>query len=227
MSEETYQTRILFTEFVTHDVKSFIVEKPSGYEYEPGQATLVSLCSEGWEEETRPFTFTSLLDDLVLQFIVKQYPEHSGVTQKLHSLSAGDEVLIREPWGTITYRGPGTFLAAGAGITPFIAILRDLEQKNRVDGNTLLFSNKTHQDILLERELNEMFRVNPEGLLLTLSAEPREGYATGRIGRDLLLERVSDFDQNFYVCGPPLFVDQMGETLSGLGAAADSIVIEE
>jgi flavin-binding protein dodecin len=39
MKEEEYRTHILFSEFVTHDVRSFIVEKPNGYQYEPGQET--------------------------------------------------------------------------------------------------------------------------------------------------------------------------------------------
>ena len=29
-----------------------------------------------------------------------------------------DHVLIGDPWGAIEYRGPGTFFAGGAGITP-------------------------------------------------------------------------------------------------------------
>jgi ferredoxin-NADP reductase len=227
MKEKEYRTRILFTEFVTHDVKSFIVERPSGYQFHPGQATLVSICQDEWKQEGRPFTFTSLVEDPVLQFIIKQYPDHSGVTKQLHSLSAGDELLIQEPWGTILYRGPGMFLAAGAGVTPFLAILRNLKSKNRLEGNKLLFSNKTHKDILLERELEGIFCENPSDLLLTLSRESRDGYESGRIGRDWLLERVKDLHQNFYICGPPPFVDSMQETLSSIGISSDSMVTEE
>jgi len=48
---------------VTHNVKKFVVEKPSGYEFTPGHATEVSINKENWKEEKRPFTFTSLNED--------------------------------------------------------------------------------------------------------------------------------------------------------------------
>ncbi|WDR00201.1 hypothetical protein PSC71_05305 [Devosia sp. J2-20] len=35
-----------------------------------------------------------------------------------------------DAWGTIQYQEPGTFIAGGAGVTPFIAILRDLQAKD-------------------------------------------------------------------------------------------------
>ena len=117
--------RILMTEFVTHDVKRFIVERPEGYDFLPGQATEMSINIPGYEEEKRPFTFTSLTEDLVLEFTIKGYPR-DGVTQKLHELHPGNELIRRDVWGTIDFKHPGVFIAGGAGITPFIAILRRL-----------------------------------------------------------------------------------------------------
>ncbi len=61
---------------VTHDVKSFTIEKPDGYDFEPGQATEVAIDKDGWREEKRPFTFTSLPEDDELEFTIKIYPEH-------------------------------------------------------------------------------------------------------------------------------------------------------
>ena len=45
---------------VTHNVRQYRVQKPENYEFVPGQATEVSINKEGWKEEKRPFTFTSL-----------------------------------------------------------------------------------------------------------------------------------------------------------------------
>ena len=118
--------KILMTGFVTHDVKRFVVERPAGYAFQPGQATKLSIHQPGWADKARPFTFTSLDEDLVLEFIIKGYFDHDGVTKKLHSLAPGHELILRDVWGTIAYKGPGVFIAGGAGITPFIAILRRL-----------------------------------------------------------------------------------------------------
>jgi ferredoxin-NADP reductase len=42
---ENYPVKILKTEYVTHDVKRFRVEKPADYIYIPGQATEVTIPS--------------------------------------------------------------------------------------------------------------------------------------------------------------------------------------
>ena len=225
-----HSSKVLFNSFVTHDVKRFILEKPEGYQFTPGQATLFALNKEGWKEEKRPFTFTSLNEDEVLELIVKgydpkEYEDHDGMTKKLHQVEPGDELLFEDPWGTINYEGLGVFIAGGAGVTPFIAILRELRKKDKLKGNKLFFSNKEKKDIILEKEFKNMF--DEEDVILTLTREEHPSYHSGRIDEDFLKKNVEDFSQNFYVCGPPPMVKEIKQTLSDLGANSDSIVFEE
>ncbi len=227
MSQDESRTKLLYTEFVTHDVKSFIVERPSDYSFEPGQAAELAIDSPEWAEEKRPFTFTSDAHAPALQFILKGYPQHQGVTQALHELEPGAELLLGPSWGTITYRGPGVFIAGGAGVTPFIAILRDLHRRNDIAGNALFFSNKTAADIILEQEFQWIFRKNSDQLVFTLTRDKRAGCTEGRIDRDFIADRVNDFSRPFYVCGPPEFVESIKDDLRSLGASADSLVFEE
>jgi ferredoxin-NADP reductase len=138
---------------VTHDVKCFRIERPAGFTFIPGQATDLSVNRPGKEEETRPFTFTALTSKPYLEFTIKRYPDHHGITDLLHQLKPGDELIVRDPWGAIAYSGPGYFIAGGAGITPFISIFRNLFAENKISGNRLLFSNKTAADIIYEDEL--------------------------------------------------------------------------
>jgi len=216
--------KILMTEFITHDVKSFIVEKPKNYSFTPGQATEVNIDDDKWREEKRPFTFTSKRKDEVLQFIVKKYPEHDGVTDELHKLDSGNTIELDEAWGAIKYKGKGVFIAGGAGITPFIAILRDLKEKGELGGNKLLFSNKHSNDIILEKEFRNMLGNN---FITTLTQEQSVKHHNGRIDEQFLKNNVNDFSQNFYVCGPPKFVEDITGILKKLGAKTDSVVIEE
>lgn len=117
----SYKVQIKDIHQVTHDVKRFTVEKPEGFEFEPGQATELSINKESWRDEKRPFTFTSLNENPNLEFVIKIYPGHDGVTKQIGQLKEGDSFLIGDPWGTIQYKGQGVFLAGGAGVTPFIA----------------------------------------------------------------------------------------------------------
>jgi predicted ferric reductase len=47
--------------------------------------------------------------------------------KRIRKLKHGDELIIRDVWGAIEYKGEGVFIAGGAGVTPFIAILHDYE----------------------------------------------------------------------------------------------------
>src|SRR5882757_6815475 len=152
--------KILSIRDVTHDVRSYRVGKPEDYRFQPGQATEISIHKDKWQEERRPFTFTSLNEWPYLEFTIKSYHDHQGVTNELGKLKAGDELIIRDVWGAISYKGEGYFIAGGAGITPFIAILRQLHQDNKIKGNQLFFSNKTSDDIILKEELDEILGSN-------------------------------------------------------------------
>lgn len=219
-----HEVRILKAEPVTHDVKRFVVEKPDGYGFTPGQATDVSISREGWRDKKRPFTFTSLSEEETLEFIIKAYPGRNGVTDHIHKLSPGDMLVIGDPWGTIEYRGSGVFIAGGAGVTPFIAILRMLRKKGRLEKNMLLLSNRTASDVIIEKELRSMLG---NRFISTLTREKIPGHEYGRIDRDFLKKHVRDFSQNFYVCGPPEFVDSIKSALKDFGAKPDSLVFEE
>ena len=218
------KTTLLVKEFVTHDVRRFILEKPKDYEFNPGQATMLSIDKDEWEDEKRPFTFTSLNDDQILEFTIKCYPDHNGVTKEIHQLEPGDKLTLRDPFGTINYEGSGVFIAGGAGITPFIAIFRELREKGDLKGNKLIFSNKKQKDIILEKEFKDM--LDSEDLILTLTRENKEGYLNKRIDKKFLEDHIDNFDQNFYICGPSEMVADLKKDLKELGAEVEGIIFE-
>jgi ferredoxin-NADP reductase len=217
--------RILSVEPVTHDVHSFKLEKPGGYTFKPGQATEVAINKPGWENEKRPFTFTSLNEDDHLEFIIKSYKDHSGMTNEMLSLKEGDELVVDDVWGAIEYKGPGYFIAGGAGITPFIAILRELKKSNNASENQLFFSNKTSNDIILKDELQSILDTNAF-FLLTNETSSSEFYK-GLIDEAFIKNHIADFSRHFYVCGPQPMIDSVNSILVKLGAAPDAVVFEK
>ncbi len=219
-----HNLKILKTFFVTHDVKCFRLEKPGDYTFEPGQATEVAINKPDREDQARPFTFTSLPEDDYLEFIIKIYPAHKGVTNELLRVKENDELILNETFGAITYHGKGVFIAGGAGITPFIAILRHLRKKGELAGNTLIFGNKKKKDIILEDEMREMLG---DDFINILSDEEIQGYAHGFPSGDFIREHVKDINRKFYVCGPPPMMDLVLKDLAGLGVPGQAIVKEE
>ncbi len=219
-----YIVKVISVEPVTHDVKRFTVQKPEGYKFKSGQATEVSINTNALKHEKRPFTFTSLNDNAHLEFTIKIYDSHNGITKELGKLKHGDELILHDVWGAIEYKGEGVFIAAGAGVTPFIAILRQLDSENKINHNRLIFTNKTESDIILRKELSEMLGKN---FINTLTDEKKEGYENRIIDYSFLKEKIVDFTQHFYVCGPPPFVKSISEALTRLGAKTDAVVFEK
>ncbi len=214
--------KILNTEYLTHNVKRFVVEKPKDWSYTPGQATHLAVNLPGWEDQWRPFTFTSLNDWEYIEFIIKIYDAHDGVTKQLGKLNAGATILMKDVFGTITYRGPGIFLAGGAGITPFIAIFRALFFSGNMRNVGLIYSNHYHEDVILHQELSQMLG---NAYANVFTKEGVVGFAEKRIDRKFLIETIRDFDSRFYVCGPTDFVTDITGYLTELGAKTSSIIV--
>jgi ferredoxin-NADP reductase len=219
-----YRTKIIETKAVASNVKYFRLEKPAGYSFIPGQATDVCINKEGWRDQLRPFTFTCLNEDPYLEFTIKRYPDHNGVTDALHRLDPGDELILHDVWGAIAYKGPGYFIAGGAGITPFLAILRHLHKQGLLAGNQLFFSNKTAADVIDEAELKTMLGADAHFIL---TREEKAGYMKGPVNEAFLKQHITDFKRHFYICGPDPMVAAITAIASSLGAEPDSVVFEK
>jgi ferredoxin-NADP reductase len=222
--DEEHVVKIQDIKNLTHNVKRFTLSKPENYTFTPGQATDIVINLPNWKDERRPFTFTCLNDWNTLEFTIKIYDDHEGVTNELGKLQPGDELIIHDVWGAIHYKGEGTFIAGGAGVTPFIAIFRDLHEKGKLGNNQLIFSNKTINDIIMKEEFENMLGNN---FINTITDGETDQYDHERIDEKYLSKRVNDFTKYFYICGPDPMVEAIQKDLLNLGVKKEKIVIEE
>ena len=220
---ELHRIIVKSANMVTHDVIKIVTTKTSDLVFTPGQAIEISLKTVEWEEEKRPFTFTCLPEDDYLEFTIKTYPERQGVTNQLLHAKEGDELILHEVFGAISYQGEGLFIAGGAGVTPFIAIFRYLKSTNQIGNNKLLFSNKTKADIILEEEFRKLLGAN---FINILSEENADGYAHGQITKDIIRENISFPNQKFYLCGPPPMMETVEKQLAELHISESAIIKE-
>ncbi|MBS3074739.1 flavodoxin reductase [Candidatus Pacearchaeota archaeon] len=207
------KVKILKIERLTHDVKRFVLKKPSDYAFVPGQAIQLTIDKDGWRDGKRSFTITSAPDSDFLELIIKEYPEKHGVTEMLHKISEGDYLLISKPFGKFDYDKSKrkVFIAAGSAITKFLSLLRVLKSSNdinKLNNIILIYSNKTSGDVILEEELKEIFSGAAKNLVLVLTRESKESYINGRVSEELLRKYV-DKESKVSVCGPPEFIKSM------------------
>ena len=217
-----HQVRILDIAELTHDVRRYRLERPEGYDFLAGQATEIAIDQEGWREERRPFTFTGLAGDPYLEFTIKSYRDHEGVTNRLGTMQVGETLLVDDAWETIPYRGPGTFVAGGAGITPFLALLRWLAAEGKLDGHRLIFSNSMEKDIILREELEGLAGLDR---LFTVTREKVDGLLNERLDAEFLKRHVPDVTGLFYLCGPDRMTEGVKEALVAQGADPEKVLI--
>lgn len=221
---EKHIVKIKFIKNVTHDVLQIVTTKPDTYTFSPGQATELSINKAGWKSKKRPFTFTSLPQDSSLEFTIKTYPSHEGVTNELLKLKKDDELILHEVFGYISYKGEGIFIAGGAGVTPFISIFRHLKSINKIGNNKLIFANKTKEDIILEGEFKELLGNN---FINILSQEKRVGYEYGQINEKFIKNNQKGTNELFYLCGPPPMMEAIEKYLLVLDVKKDRIIKEK
>ena len=221
---EQYFVKIKSIDNVTHNVLKIVTEKPQKYNFTPGQATEVSINKNGWQNEKRPFTFTCLPENDYLEFTIKTYPSHKGVTNELLQLREKDELILHDVFGAIAYKGEGVFIAGGAGVTPFISIFRFLRSKDEIGGNKLIFANKRKADIILKQEFVNLLGKN---FINILSNEKTKEYAHGYITEEFLKANIVDLKKKIYLCGPEPMMEAVEKHLSNLGVEEKSIIKEE
>ena len=220
---EPYIVYIQSIHHVTHNVLQITTDKPVKLQFHPGQAADISIDKEDWKDEKRSFTFTSLPDDNHLEFVIKTYPDHKGVTNQLLILQPNDRLRVHDIFGSIKYNGEGLFIAGGAGITPFISIFRDLKSKDAIGNNKLIFANKSEADIILKNEFTDMLGKN---FINILSEGNSHSYHSGFITKEFLSNYIVDSNTTIYLCGPPPMMKAVEKHLKELSVSHDYIVKE-
>ena len=210
---------------VTHDTHRLVFDRPEGFDFVPGQATHFALDRDGWRDEDRPFTMTSQPEDADrVEFVIKSYPDHDGVTEQIAGMQPGDRVIAEGPAGAITDHGAGVFIAGGAGVTPFIPILRRRAREDTLSGCRLVYSNATEADIILREEWEGM-----DGLdtVWTITDQEDTDLPKTKVDKAFLQKVLTDTAQPFYICGPKAMVNDIRDALTDIGVAKDNIITEK
>ena len=177
---------------------------------------------------SRSYTPTSSNRDLGrLELTIKLYPDGRLTNNYLRNLQIGDQVEIRGPSGAMRYRKGMCerigMIAGGTGITPMYQIIRAVcEDETDTTTVSLLYGNKTYEDILLREELERFAAKYPDKFKVwhLLSSPPKEWkYGKGRITTNLIKERLPQPKQGakILVCGPPGLCDGTKKSLVELG----------
>ncbi|CAI6013872.1 unnamed protein product [Clonostachys chloroleuca] len=177
---------------------------------------------------TRSYTPTSNnLDTGVLELVIKVYPDGVLTGNLFANLKIGDQVQFRGPKGPMRYQAGLCnkigMIAGGTGITPMYQLIRAIcEDERDTTEISLIFANRSEEDILLRSELEGFAARYPRNFKLWFMLDkPPESwdYGKGYLTREVMSERLPSAapDSKIMLCGPPGLVAASKRALVSLG----------
>ncbi|CAD0018139.1 unnamed protein product [Aureobasidium pullulans] len=184
----------------------------------------------GEQTITRSYTPTSNDTDLgKLVLLIRLYDDGMLTGQYLAKLKVGDQVLFRGPKGAMKYQKGYAkkigMVAGGTGITPHYQLIRSIcEDPRDTTEVSLVYANRTEDDILLRSELDLWAKSYPKNLKVHYMLDnPPEGwqYGSGFITKDVLEQHMpapsNDGSTKILLCGPPGMINATKKNLVELG----------
>ncbi|KAL4979725.1 hypothetical protein BDW66DRAFT_148068 [Aspergillus desertorum] len=228
---------LVYKEMLAPNVFKFVFQLPGPQDViglPIGQHVAIKANIEG-KTVSRSYTPTSNnLDRGVLELVIKCYPDGLLTGKYLANLQTGDEVNFRGPKGAMKYtkglcKKIG-MIAGGTGITPMYQIIRAIcEDPTDSTEITLIYANRTEEDILLRSELEAFASNFPRNLKIwyMLDTPPEKwSFGAGFVTVEIMRERlpVADKATKIMLCGPPGMVNACKKGLVALGYEAPGAI---
>jgi len=201
------------------------------FAFRPGQYLTLRATIDG-EDTRRPYSICAGLDDGELRVAIRTLPGGRFSTHAATALAPGDTLQVMPPQGRFGLAPdpaapPRLYLAlaAGAGITPILAILKSLLAREPHSRIILLYGSRSTASILFRNELEDLKDRHLRRLTVvhTLSREEQDIAAlSGRLdGAKLraLLPALADPAEihQAFICGPTGMAEDLAATLATLG----------
>jgi ferredoxin-NADP reductase len=233
-----YGSKLLSRVEVAEGTMAFHFERPSQFDFKPGQSADVTLSNPpetDAEGNTRTFSIASSPFENQLLFATRM--RDTAFKRSLKKVPLGTDVKIDSPMGSFTLHKnsakPAVFLAGGIGITPFVSILRQADHDRLPHKLYLFYSNRRPEDTAFLEALQMLEKSNPTfQLICTMTAMPQsqKGWKgeTGLIDKEMLSRHLTTLQGPiYYSAGPPAMVTGMRKMLVGAGVDEDDIRTED
>jgi ferredoxin-NADP reductase len=234
----THAVKLLKREEVAEGTMSFYFDKPTGFQFKPGQyldCMLIDPLETDGEGNIRSLSLASAPAEKDL--MVATRIRDTAFKRVLKTMPLGSQLQIDGPLGSFTLHStasrPAVFLAGGIGITPFRSIMMHSARMGLANRIVLFYSNRRPEDSAFLRELQQIGSENKNYQVVCVmtnmekSKRPWTG-ETGYVDKAMLTRFVPDLAAPiYYVAGPPSMVTAMKEILTASGVNEDDIRSED
>lgn len=229
-----HQYTVISKEFIHHD--TFILQLQPEHQKEvfpfiAGQYT--HLKNPNYlPEEAHPFSIASSPHTKnYLEFCIKIYGDW---TENLSEIEKGATLYVQDPEGDFIRHPHDThmvFMAGGLGISPIMSMLRFIHEEKHNADVTLLFGSKSEDAIVYKKEIDQMEKDMPHLKVIHVLShlpenDPWPGYR-GFISSEIVKKEVNlEKKPQFFIIGPPVFIEKMQELLFELGVKESQLRLE-
>jgi 3-ketosteroid 9alpha-monooxygenase subunit B len=212
----------------TADARSFVLDVPAelraAFAYDAGQFCTFRVWLDG-EPHLRCYSMSSSpAVDRELQMTVKRVPGGVVSNWMNDALEPGVVVEVTCPAGVFRL-GPGdgdvVAFAAGSGITPVISIAKQA-LATTVRRVRLLYANRDEDAVIFAAELRELLDRHPDRLEVVHHLDVERGF----VNDDAVAPFAGGPDADYYLCGPPPFMDLVERALLERGIDSARVHLE-
>lgn len=227
----------------TEDAVSICFDVPAeladAYRYEAGQYLTIKAHLNN-EELRRSYSICKAPTEGKLCVVVKKVEDGRFSTWATTTLKAGDELEVMTPMGHFMHQAETSakksyvLFAAGSGITPVIAIAKNILKNEPESEVSMVYGNKGFASIIFREELENLKNLHMDNfrLIHVLSRESLGNkLQKGRIDE----EKVSDICKAFfrnqtidgvYICGPESMIHAVKNSMMAFGVEENKIHFE-
>jgi ferredoxin-NADP reductase len=161
-----YASRLLNRVEVAEGTIAFHLEKPTGFDFKPGQSadlTLPNPPETDAEGNVRTFSIASAPFEDQLMFATRM--RDTAFKRSLKKMPLGTVVKMDSAMGSFTLHKnsakPAVFLAGGIGVTPFSSIVRQADHDRTPHKLYLFYSNRRPEDAPFVEVLQNLEKTKP------------------------------------------------------------------
>jgi ferredoxin-NADP reductase len=216
----------------TARVRTIELDVPGWPGHRAGQHLDVRLTAEDGYRAEREYSIASAPGEPVA-ITVERLDDGEVSPYLTEELRPGDALELRGPVGGYFVwdppdGGPLLLVAGGSGIVPLRAMLRHRRRSASDVPVRLLYSSRSHEDVIYRAELEEP--MDGVEVIQTLTRKQPPGWAgySRRVDAELLAEVAwpADGEPLAFVCGPTSFVETVASGLVELGYRAERVKTE-
>lgn len=201
--------------------------------FEAGQFAWLKLGHSPFSLEENPFSISSAPADRPdVRFVIK---EAGDSTRRIGEIKPGTTAYLGNAHGNLTLKGREgkgiALIAGGVGIAPLLSIARQLRAEDDPRPMTLLYGNRTAEQIVYADEL-EALSERPGTEIIHVLSEPAPGWTgrTGLIDRECIGQVFTAQDARdwlYILCGPPAMLEAVEDALMAHGVPARQVLAEQ